>query len=210
MDRKQLHKIVDAVNRLQPDLVIMAGDTFDQDAFGHCDMDGVKAELQRLQPEGNVYAVLGNHDPDSSHKEVKEYFEEAGIHLLIDECAETEDFLIVGRDDILGNPARKGISELFAGVDTEKPKIVIDHNPLGIEDAVKAGAALILCGHTHKGQFFPATLFTKWAYGRRGFYGHFQTGETHSVVSSGTGYFQLPVRLGTNSEVVVLHIKLQA
>ena len=208
VDRKQLHKIVDAVNRLQPDLVIMAGDTFDQDAFGHCDMDGVKAELQRLQPEGNVYAVLGNHDPDSSHKEVKEYFEEAGIHLLIDECAETEDFLIVGRDDILGNPARKGISELFAGVDTEKPKIVIDHNPLGIEDAVKAGAALILCVHTHKGQFFPATLFTKWAYGRRGFYGHFQTGETHSVVSSGTGYFQLPVRLGTNSEVVVLHIKL--
>ena len=129
VDRKQLHKIVDAVNRLQPDLVIMAGDTFDQDAFGHCDMDGVKAELQRLQPEGNVYAVLGNHDPDSSHKEVKEYFEEAGIHLLIDECAETEDFLIVGRDDILGNPARKGISELFAGVGTEKPKIVIDHNP---------------------------------------------------------------------------------
>ena len=58
VDRKQLHKIVDAVNRLQPDLVIMAGDTFDQDAFGHCDMDGVKAELQRLQPEGNVYAVL--------------------------------------------------------------------------------------------------------------------------------------------------------
>ena len=116
--------------------------------------------------------------------------------------------MIVGRDDILGNPARKGISELFAGVGTEKPKIVIDHNPLGIEDAVKAGAALILCGHTHKGQFFPATLFTKWAYGRRGFYGHFQTGETHSVVSSGTGYFQLPVRLGTNSEVVVLHIKL--
>ena len=94
-----------------------------------------------------------------------EYFEEAGIHLLIDECAETEDFLIVGRDDILGNPARKGISELFAGVDTEKPKIVIDHTPLGIEDAVKAGAALILCEHTRKGQFFPATLFTKWAYG---------------------------------------------
>ncbi len=75
---------------------------------GIVDMDGVKAELQRLQPEGNVYAVLGNHDPDSSHKEVKEYFEEAGIHLLIDECAETEDFLIVGRDDILGNPAPQG------------------------------------------------------------------------------------------------------
>ena len=40
------------------------------------------------------------------------------------------------------------------------------------------------------------------------FYGHFQTGETHSVVSAGAGYFQLPVRIGTNSEIVVLHIEL--
>lgn len=63
-----------------------------------------------------------------------------------------------------------------------------------------SGGRFVLCGHTHKGQFFPATLFTKWAYGRRGFYGHFQTGETHSVVSSGTGYFQLPVRLGRTAK----------
>lgn len=68
-------------------------------------------------------------------------------------------------------------------------------------------AALIVCGHTHKGQFFPATYFTRWAYGDRGFYGHTQTGSTHSVVSSGAGYFQLPVRIGTNSEVVALHIR---
>ena len=89
--------------------------------------------------------------------------------------------MIVGRDDILGNPARKGISELFAGVDTEKPKIVIDHNPLGIEDAVKAGAALILCGHTHKGQFSPPHCLP--------------SGHTADVDSMGTFRLERPIAL---------------
>lgn len=208
VNRAQLHKIVDTVNQIHPDSVFIAGDTFDQDAFGHCDMQGIREELQRLQPRGQVYAVLGNHDPNSSHKEVQEYFRSAGINLLIDECTETEHFLIVGRDDILGNPARKKLSELISEEKKDKPLLVMDHNPLGIEDGVKSNASLILCGHTHKGQFFPATLFTKWAYGNRGFYGHFQTGDSHSIVSSGAGYFQLPIRLGTNSEVVVIHLSV--
>lgn len=208
VNRAQLHKIVDAANQVQPDLVLIAGDTFDQDAFGHCDMEGIREELKRLQPKGNIYAVLGNHDPTSDRKEVRDYFQSAGIHLLIDECAETEHLLLVGRDDILGNPARKNLPELIPEGTGEKPIVVIDHNPLGIEDGIQAGSSLILCGHTHKGQFFPATLFTKWAYGNRGFYGHFQTGDSHSIVSSGAGYFQLPVRLGTNSEVVVMHLSL--
>lgn len=208
VNKKQFHKIVRTVNQIQPDLVFMAGDTFDQDAFGHCDMTGIQEELQQLHPKGQVYAVLGNHDPNSSHPEVRTYFKEAGIHLLIDESVDTENFLIIGRDDILGNPDRKNLAELIDANKTDKPILVIDHNPLGIEDGIEADSALILCGHTHKGQFFPATLFTKWAYGKRGFYGHFQTKNSHSVVSSGAGYFQLPIRIGTNSEVVVMHITL--
>lgn len=207
VNRKQLHKIVDAVNGLEPDLVLMAGDTFDQDAFGHCDMEGVREELLRLRPKGQVYAVLGNHDPKSTDPEVRAYFASAGIRLLVDACAETEDFVLAGRDDILGNPERRSLQDLLSGVDTKKPVLVIDHNPLGIDEGIQAGAALVVCGHTHKGQFFPATYFTRWAYGDRGFYGHTQTGSTHSVVSSGAGYFQLPVRIGTNSEVVALHIR---
>lgn len=208
VNRRQFHKIVRTVNQIRPDLVFIAGDAFDQDAFGHCDMEGIQAELQQLHPNGHTYAVLGNHDPNSSHSEVRTYFEKAGIHLLIDECVDTENFLIVGRDDILGNPSRTNLSELIGVNKIDKPVLVIDHNPLGIEEGIKAGAALILCGHTHKGQFFPATLFTKWAYGKRGFYGHFQTGNSHSIVSSGAGYFQLPIRIGTNSEVVVMRINL--
>ena len=208
VDRRQLHRIVSAANQVNADLVIMAGDTFDQDAFWRCDLAAVRDELRALRPKGRVYAVLGNHDPDSSHGEVREFFREAGVGLLVDECAETEDFIVIGRDDILGNPNRKTLDEMIRGAVSPKPKLVIDHNPVGIDEAAAEHVELILCGHTHKGQFFPATLFTKLAYGARGFYGHCKTGHTHSIVSAGAGYFQLPVRFGTNSEVAVIHVEL--
>ena len=209
VDRKQLHKIAAAVNRAGADMVVMAGDTFDQDAFGRCDLAAVKSELLTLEPKGRIYAVLGNHDPRSPCEEVQEFFTDAGIELLIDRCVETQGVLLIGRDDILGNPGRKSLAELLSALPSDKPKIVIDHNPAGIGEGVEQGADLVLCGHTHKGQFFPATLFTKLAYGERGFYGHTVTGRTHSIVSSGAGYFQLPMRIGTNSEIVVIHVEFQ-
>lgn len=209
VDRKQLHKIASAVNRVGADMVVMAGDTFDQDAFGRCDLAAVKSELLTLKPKGGVYAVLGNHDPHSPCEEVQEFFRDAGIELLIDRCVETQGVLLIGRDDIQGNPDRKSLAELLSGLPSDKPKIVIDHNPTGIGEGVEQGADLVLCGHTHKGQFFPATLFTKLAYGARGFYGHTTTGHTHSIVSAGAGYFQLPIRIGTNSEIVVVRVEFQ-
>ena len=209
VDRKQLRKIISAVNRTGADMVVLAGDTFDQDAFDRCDLAAVKSELLALRPTGRVYAVLGNHDPDSSCQEVQKFFKSAGIDLLIDQCVEAQGVLLIGRDDVLGNPSRKSLTQLLSGFPSDKPKIVIDHNPAGIGEGVEQGAELVLCGHTHKGQFFPATLFTKLAYGERGFYGHTITGHTHSIVSAGAGYFQLPMRIGTNSELVVIHMEFQ-
>lgn len=62
----------------------------------------------------------------------------------------------------------------------------------------------MLCGHTHKGQFFPATFFTRLAYGKKDFYGFAKREETQSIVSAGTGYFQMPMRIGSNSEIVLI------
>ena len=40
------------------------------------------------------------------------------------------------------------------------------------------------------------------------FYGQATFEETQVVISAGTGYFQLPIRLGTNSEIVEIILKL--
>lgn len=68
----------------------MAGDTFDQDAFGRCDLAAVKSELLALEPKGRIYTVLGKHNSHSPCEEVQEFFKDAGIELLIDRCVETQ------------------------------------------------------------------------------------------------------------------------
>lgn len=207
VDSRQLKKIVSEVNRQQADMIFIAGDMFDVDTFDYCNRKKIAEILRQMKPEGKIYAVLGNHDPSSSSDKIRQFYQEARMILLEDEGVELEDMVILGRDDVATNPCRISLENLWRGFSKEKPVIVLDHNPLGILEAQSMGVDLILCGHTHKGQFFPANIFTKMAYGKRGYYGHFQMENTQSVVSSGVGYFQMPMRVGSNSEIVVLHLR---
>lgn len=201
VDLNQLERIVQKVNSLHPKRIVIAGDLFDVEAFAYCDTQAIAKILSKLEAK-EVYASLGNHDPDSNTQAIKDFYQETGIRLLIDEGIETEDALILGRDDITTNPNRLPLSSLIST--RTKPILVIDHNPLGIQEAVSEGVACVVCGHTHRGQFFPANLFTKLAYGTNEFYGYHTIGNTLAVISSGAGFFQMPMRIGSNSEIVVL------
>ena len=63
---------------------------------------------------------------------------------------------------------------------------------------------LQLSGHTHAGQIFPGNLivpfFNENAYGFKNVAG------LDTVVTSGIGYYGPPMRIGTNSEIMVLNI----
>ena len=91
--------------------------------------------------------------------------------------------------------------------------LVLDHDPNGITEATACDADLVLAGHTHRGQFFPTSLLTKFSYEKGYFYGLAQTVNqltghiTTSIVSSGAGYFQTPIRIGTDSEIVVVDLR---
>ena len=67
-------------------------------------------------------------------------------------------------------------------------------------------ADLILCGHTHKGQLFPARFVTNAMYTVD--YGYYQkdSQSPHVIVTSGIGYWGMPMRVGTNSEIVSIKI----
>ena len=81
---------------------------------------------------------------------MRKFFKEAHIEFLVDERRETEDFLLVGRDDSTTNPDREALDKLLQRRQEYKPEIVLDHNPTGIKEAVEQEVALVLCGHTHK------------------------------------------------------------
>jgi len=87
--------------------------------------------------------------------------------------------------------------------------ILLDHQPSELPLAAEAGVDLVLCGHTHRGQFFPANLITYYLFRRYGGanYGHWQKGATQALVTSGAGVWGPPVRIGTNSEIAVLDLR---
>ena len=105
------------------------------------------------------------------------------------------------------NNFREEAKKFYQGFDKRMICVALDHDPAGIPEAVEAGMDLVLCGHTHKGQFFPSTLFTKWANGKDYFYGYMIFGKTHAVITSGAGFFQLPIRVATNHEVVSIFLE---
>jgi predicted MPP superfamily phosphohydrolase len=89
----------------------------------------------------------------------------------------------------------------------KKPIVVLDHQPTQFAEIEAAGADLVLCGHTHKGQFFPGNLMTKQIYKKLGaHYGYWQGNSLQAVVTSGAGYWGPPVRIGTNSDVAVIDV----
>jgi len=99
---------------------------------------------------------------------------------------------------------RRPLSELMVDVDKQQPIIVMDHQPIGLDEAAEQGADLQLSGHTHHGQIWPFHLITKAVYEVS--WGYKKKGQTHVYVSSGVGTWGPPVRLGNTPEII--NIKL--
>ena len=201
---------VKAIGRLQQlmirsgaDMLLMPGDIMDDntDAFNEYHMEQNLAELCRSLPRG-VYATLGNHDLYGHERPISEALQNAGIQLLNDEvlCIEHEGqpVWLVGRFD---NHKRQRVAttDLLAQVDTSQPVILLDHRPSDIDNHSQLPIDLQVSGHTHNGQVFPANFIVN-AINRVG-YGYEQIGKGHFVVSSGYGFWGIPFRLGSRSEI---------
>jgi len=131
----------------------------------------------------------------------------AGIKLLNNDAKILSKINLIGRTDDAHN-IRTEITEILTKADSDKPIVVIDHKPENIRDSAKHDVDLVLCGHTHKGQLFPVTTFTRLANGKDCFYGYHKNGKTHTIITSGVGFFELPVRLGSSNEIADIRIKI--
>lgn len=205
---KHIKRMVSVINSLHPDIVVIAGDIFDVDNYIlDCkeDLKDISDILCKIESSEGVFAVLGNHDPNIETDNLLEFFKSSNIRLLHNSVEELQKINLVGRSDEANN-IRVPLSNLMTYCNPSKPTIVLDHNPQGITEAAENNAELILCGHTHRGQFFPLTAWTKLTYKNHYFYGYKLFNKTHSIISSGIGFFPLPIRIGTNSEVVNVEI----
>ena len=65
----------------------------------------------------------------------------------------------------------------------------------------------MLAGHTHAGQFFPLTITRSFVWDN--YWGIETEGNTTGVVTSGIGVYGPPLRVLSDSEVMVLNITFQ-
>ena len=204
----RLKRLVKAVNKQNADIVLLAGDVFDED-LGSVIKNNMGDLLKKLEAKHGVYAILGNHEFYGDADTAEKYLKDHQIVVLRDSVAVTENGMtIVGREDLtwenMTGKERKTLEELLVGANTENPVIVMDHQPYNLADVSKHSVDLQVSGHTHNGQMWPFNYITGALFEISKGYG--KIGNTHFYVSSGFGTWGPPIRTNSRSEIVVLEV----
>lgn len=225
---KQMERMVNKINELQPDVVVVAGDIFDNEFSAIYNPVRLAEILRGINSKYGVYAVYGNHDIEedilcgftfsdddvtqvTSIKEMDDFIENCGFTFLYDEAILiNDDFYIYGRPDEerpnFGNDSRLEAEKITEGLDLSKLIICVDHEPHDQKNLSAAGVDVDLNGHTHAGQLFPGNIIINFfwdiAYGYKNFDG------MHNIVTSGVGLFGPNMRTFTKAEIAQVKIHL--
>ncbi len=216
--------MVEKINQQDADIVIIAGDIFDNSYDGMDDPEGIKAQLRSIKSKYGVYAVYGNHDIDEKilmgftfdwggkqlHSEkMTNFMKECNIKLINDESVLINDeFYLVGRRDTdkpgTEDGTRAEISELTKNLDKTKPIFVLSHEPDELQKTADAGADIDFSGHTHDGQLFPGNLTIGLFWENP--CGMIKKDNMYSIVTSGVGVYGTFMRVGTDAEICSVDI----
>jgi predicted MPP superfamily phosphohydrolase len=204
--KKQVQHNVALVNEQKPDMIVIVGDIIDYD-MRIVEREHIEDDLRQLKAPLGVYAVLGNHEYRANRLAKLKWIEKTGMQLLIDSvyCPPDSSFYLVGRDDFINHRHRATLTSLMQNVDMSKPVILLDPQPNRLNEIAMNNIDLSLHGHTHNGQVWPYSLFLHLIFECP--YGYYRKGNTQFIVSSGIGFAGPPYRIGTSSEIVVLHIQ---
>lgn len=212
IDKARLVELVNSVNRLEPDVVLLAGDIIDEDIEPFISQNMSEAFL-KLKSRFGVYGILGNHEYYGGDTEdIIKRLEASGIKILRDDYLKVaESIYIAGRDDIQVEASekrpRKALAELMEGVDKSLPVILMNHRPENLDEAKEQGVDLQLSGHTHRGQLFPINLITGYLFECD--WGYIKKDNLNVIVSSGYGTWGPPIRTGNRPEIVSISLKFK-
>ena len=216
--------MVDRINEQDADLVLIAGDLVTSSFGAMKDPDKYAGIMRGIETKYGTYAVYGNHDVDEpllggftyyskedAHRNpgMEPWVRSCGWELLEDEATEIpgiEGMVLIGRRDEAkpgdGIEERMSLTELTKGLDPDKGRLLLQHEPTDLDDLDDNGIALSLSGHTHDGQIFPGNIVTRMIGPQS--YGLKSWGSSKALVTSGVGFYGPPIRVCTISEIVVI------
>jgi hypothetical protein len=187
--------------RLRPDIIFVPGDLFDGSKV---DPDRLSAPLQELSALFGIYFSSGNHDEFGGSSHYTAAILRAGFHILANEKATVDGLQILALPySISTSPLHFRAALEALKLDPNLPSILLNHVPNRLPIVEQSGISLQLSGHTHGGQIFPFTWFTRRIYGKFTD-GLQQFGALQVYTSSGAGTWGPPMRVGTHPEIVLI------
>jgi uncharacterized protein len=212
MPPERLVRIVASLNRLKPDLVLIAGDLVSEKRLAtHIyTADQVTAPLGGFKARLGTVVTLGNHDHWFDPKAIEAGLRKVGVTVLKNEAVALGPILVGGVDDDFSG--HDDVPATFAAMDAlpPAPRILLTHSPDIVPDLLSTVDA-VFAGHTHCGQialplYGPLTFVSR--YGARFGCGVIEEKGQRVIVGAGLGTSILPLRYGVPPDVWL--VRLQA
>lgn len=207
----QVRTIVNAINGINPDLILLTGDVVD----GTTEKRQTDiAPLKNLKARYGIFGAVGNHEYYSNYDAWQAGLSELGINMLNNShvvlSIRGAPLVIAGITDpaaaAFGRPL-PDIGKALAKAPENTIRILLAHRPKNAAVHAKAGVDLQLSGHTHGGQIigldrivarFNDNLLSGW----------YDIDGMKLYISPGASLWNgFPVRLGVPSEIPVFILR---
>ncbi len=228
MNKEAVMRGVDAINALEPDLILFTGDLVNDRAV---EMAPYVEVFNKLDAKMGVYSVLGNHDygdyaswkseaeKQANLQALKQTHAQMGWRLLLDEAVNLEKdgaaIRLIGVQNISGRAnfhSYGNLQQAYADSAAFPFKILMSHDPSHWESEVRdkfPDIDLTLSGHTHGMQFgveIPGFKWSpvQWVY--KHWAGLYEKAGQKLYVNRGFGFIGYPGRVGILPEITLIEL----
>lgn len=198
-DRAHTQSVVDLINSLSPDFVCFTGDIMEEGQF-------LPEALEILSGvKSPMYGVPGNHDywSRAPFNDITKCFAATGGAWLVDQ----QRVIAGGKINLVGM-ARFGPGHPLPSADPGRKNILLVHYPAWVKRLAGQKFDLMLAGHSHGGQVripFYGPIMVPYGVDEYDL-GLFQTEAGPLYVTSGIGWFPVPIRFNCRPEITVIEI----
>ncbi len=199
----RIKTIVSEANNLNPDVVVLTGDTIDDNVVL---IEEQMAALKELSAPYGIFAIMGNHEFYNNIYNAKRTLENNNFEFLFNggRFIGNTNIYISGIPDMNTMYERINLWRTFAITKKNDYRILLSHTPI-ITDSLSVDLVdLVLSGHTHGGQIYPFHMLVKQA--NRYLAGEYDVNKVKLIVSRGAGTWGPAMRLFAPSDIILIDL----
>ena len=206
--KSKLEHIIDTLRFLRPDAIFFVGDLADISAE-QLNRRGFDSLFKQIKAPFGFFASTGNHENIGNSKSIEWMRSLGNVTVLMDSTVCNTHFCVSGRLDhhFEREFGKRASLRKLMPANNSVPWIVLDHQPKGLDKqdtALSRHPNFAISGHTHAGQFFPASIVINLMW--RLNYGLGNLDGVPWFVTAGIGQW-MPIRIGTKSELVLFEFE---